>query len=144
MDWQTFINLTDTMPSMSGSAFKILTLIAQHDEQPPLSYSMIRAKTNIASDATVRNCLKQLIGLGLVKMQPYHKVLKLPPSSNTSACSICGEFPQGRSSLDKHHIHLASKGGNNEPENITYLCHDCHIAVHSNCYRFIQQRGANT
>lgn len=47
---------------------------------------------------------------------------------NILSCEICGDSSV---LLDKHHIVSKSKGGDNKPHNIGFLCPSCHRKVHT-------------
>lgn len=46
-------------------------------------------------------------------------------------CSCCGFYIEGVS-LDVHHIHPRSLGGDNSMSNLTYICPNCHRLAHFN------------
>ena len=46
-------------------------------------------------------------------------------------CELCKEEHK---SLDKHHVHSKSLGGNNKKYNLINLCCNCHRAVHKDLY----------
>jgi hypothetical protein len=46
-------------------------------------------------------------------------------------CSCCGWYVEGVS-CDIHHINEKKNGGNDEHNNLTYVCPNCHRLIHSN------------
>lgn len=61
-------------------------------------------------------------------------------------CQRCGEFHADRSefgipipvsdgTLEVHHIIRVSDGGDDSPQNLMTLCHDCHVAVHREMFQ---------
>jgi hypothetical protein len=63
-------------------------------------------------------------------------------------CSFCGWFVDGVA-CDIHHINEKKNGGNDEHDNLTYVCPNCHRLIHSgkigkdklvNLYDYIGER----
>ena len=61
-------------------------------------------------------------------------------------CQRCGEFhakksefdvpiPVSDGKLEVHHIVRVSDGGDDSPQNLMALCHDCHVAVHRELFQ---------
>lgn len=65
--------IDDIMPKLSGSAWKVLTVIIRktkgfHKECDELSFSQIKEKTGIKSSTTVSEALKDLERMGIIKV----------------------------------------------------------------------------
>lgn len=45
-------------------------------------------------------------------------------------CQMCFYSAETPSELVAHHIKLRCEGGNNFPDNLITLCHDCHTKLH--------------
>lgn len=47
----------------------------------------------------------------------------------------------GRRATDGHHILLRSQGGDDVPDNVMPLCHECHMAWHAGNIKQLRVRG---
>jgi len=81
---------------------------------------------------TVVRALKRLIESGHIVKEPF---LTIQASTDPCTCGYCKIVSWD---LEEHHIIPLNEGGGNVPENITYLCTNCHRLIHTNRYKIIK------
>lgn len=85
------------------------------------------ANLAMMSPGKTSECLASLTNRGLLIAAPAISVTDLRPGRD-DGCSRCKRpYPL----LEKHHIIPLSEGGLDLPENIAYICPNCHRLAHS-------------
>ena len=56
---------------------------------------------------------------------------------NRTACRVCGWWGPG---IERHHIKPKHEGGSDHPNNLAWLCQNCHVLLHSGLATFNHRR----
>jgi len=89
------------------------------------------ATLSMMSAGKTHQTLRSLVEKGLIIAQPALAQQELQ-AGRLDTCSSCGcDYPL----LEKHHIISRKDGGSDAPENIAYLCPNCHRLAHATSYR---------
>lgn len=75
-----------------------------------------------------RKAARSLEAKGLLVIEPILPSDQLYASGKLNSCSYCG---LAYDLLDWHHIIPCSEGGSDDPDNLTYLCPNCHRLAHT-------------